>query len=112
MITSIYAAGYGRGYAGKRLRMLGGMWNLFLLSMVLVLIAGDAFSFLLFWEIMAVASFLLVNHEAELRSTWNAAYQYLVMTHIGTAAIMIAFLLTGAYSVSFAFEIWHAMICR
>lgn len=103
VITSIYAAGYGRGYAGKRLRMLGGMWNLFLLSMVLVLIAGDAFSFLLFWEIMAVASFLLVNHEAELRSTWNAAYQYLVMTHIGTAAIMIAFLLTGAYSVSFAF---------
>lgn len=103
VITSIYAMGYARGYEGKRLRMLGGMWNLFLLSMVLVLAAQDAFSFLLFWEIMAVASFLLVNHESEQRSVWNAAYQYLVMTHIGTAAIMIAFLLMGAYSDSFAF---------
>lgn len=103
IITSIYALGYALSYLGKRLRMLGSLWNLFLGSMVFVVLAGDAFSFLLFWEIMAVASFLLVNHEAEKRVTWNAAYQYLVMTHIGTAAIMIAFLLTGTYSKSFAF---------
>lgn len=103
VITSLYAVGYGKAYLGKRLRLLGGIWNLFLLSMVMVVVAGDAFSFLLFWEIMAVASFLLVNHEAEKRSVWNAAYQYLVMTHIGTAAIMIAFLVTGIYSDSFSF---------
>lgn len=103
VITSLYAVGYGKAYLGKRLRLLGSIWNLFLLSMVMVVVAGDAFSFLLFWEIMAVASFLLVNHEAEKRSVWNAAYQYLVMTHIGTAAIMIAFLVTGIYSGSFSF---------
>ena len=67
------------------------------------LLAGDALSFLLFWEIMAVASFLLVNHEAEKRTTWNAAYQYLVMTSIGTAAIMIAFFLTTTHSEGFSF---------
>ncbi len=103
VITSIYAMGYAKGYLGKRLRVLGGLWNLFLASMVLVILAADAFSFLLFWEIMAVASFMLVNHESEKKVTWNAAYQYLVMTHIGTAAIMIAFLLTGIYSSSFSF---------
>ena len=103
VITSLYALGYARAYEGSRLRMLGGMWSLFLVSMVLVLLAGDAFSFLLFWEIMAVASFMLVNHESEKRSTWNAAYQYLVMTSVGTAAIMIAFLLTGVASASFSF---------
>ncbi len=103
VITSIYGAGYALSYLGKRLRMLGALWNLFLGSMVFVILAGDAFSFLFFWEVMAVASFLLVNHEAEKRVTWNAAYQYLVMTHIGTAAIMIAFLLTGTHSSSFAF---------
>lgn len=102
-ITSIYALGYAKSYLGSRLRLLGGLWNLFLASMVYVLLAADAFSFLLFWEIMAVASFLLVNHEAEKRTAWNAAYQYLVMTHIGTAAIMIAFLLTGTHSASFSF---------
>ena len=103
VITSIYALGYAQGYEGSRLRLLGGMWNLFLVSMVLVLLAGDAFSFLLFWEIMAVASFMLVNHESEKRSTWTAAYQYLVMTSVGTAAIMIAFLLTGSASADFSF---------
>lgn len=102
-IASIYALGYAKSYEGSRLRLLGGMWSLFILSMVLVLLAGDGFSFLLFWEIMAVSSFMLVNHECEKRSTWSAAYQYLVMTSLGTAAIMIAFLLLGAGSTSFAF---------
>ncbi|CAK7014906.1 proton-conducting transporter membrane subunit [Phascolarctobacterium sp.] len=95
-LTSIYAWGYAKGYLGKRLRLLGSLWNGFLLTMVLVLIAADVFSFLLAWELMAVVSFLLVNHEAEKKATHNAAYQYLVMTHIGTAAIMIAFLLVGS----------------
>ena len=103
VITSLYALGYAQSYEGSRLRLLGGMWSLFIASMVLVLLAGDGFSFLLFWEIMAVASFMLVNHESEKRSTWTAAYQYLVMTSIGTAAIMIAFLLTGTASASFSF---------
>lgn len=103
VIASLYALGYAQGYEGNRLRVLGGMWNLFLLSMVLVLLAGDGFSFLLFWEIMAVASFMLVNHESEQRSTRDAAYQYLVMTSVGTAFIMIAFLLTGSTSNSFSF---------
>ena len=75
VITSIYALGYAKSYEGSRLRLLGGMWNLFIMSMVLVLLAGDALSFLLFWEIMAVASFMLVNHESEKRETWTAAYQ-------------------------------------
>lgn len=103
VITSIYALDYAKAYFGHRLRFLGSMWNMFLLSMVLVLLAGDALSFLLFWEIMAVASFMLVNHEAEIKTTWNAAYQYFVMTSIGTAAIMIAFLLTSTASASFSF---------
>lgn len=103
VITSLYALGYAKSYEGSRLRLLGGMWNLFIMSMVLVLLAGDGFSFLLFWEIMAVASFMLVNHESEKRATWNAAYQYLVMTSVGTAAIMIAFLFVGSASTSFSF---------
>jgi len=102
-ITSLYALGYARSYEGNRLRQLGSNWNIFIGSMVLVLLAGDGFSFLLFWEIMAVASFLLVNHESHIKATWTAAYQYLVMTSLGTTALMIAFLLVGAYSKSYSF---------
>ena len=50
---SIYALDYARGYLENRIRALTGMWNLFLFSIVAVLISGDAFTFIVSWEIMA-----------------------------------------------------------
>ena len=100
---SIYALDYARGYLENRIRALTGMWNLFLFSIVAVLISGDAFTFIVSWEIMALVSFLLVNHEAGKKETVSAAYQYMVMTHLGTAAILVAFYLLGSHSASFAF---------
>ncbi len=52
---------------------------------------------------MALVSFLLVNHESEKKKTVSAAYQYMVMTHIGTAAIMVAFYLVASSAESFSF---------
>jgi hydrogenase-4 component B len=101
--VSIYALGYAAHYQGHRLRLLTGLWNLFILSMVLVLIAGDGFTFLVAWEVMALASFLLVYHENEKKATVQAAYQYMVMTHLGTAAIMASFYLLGSASESLSF---------
>ncbi len=100
---SIYALDYAKGYLGKRIRALTGLWNLFLLSITAVLLAGDAFTFIVAWEIMALVSFLLVNHEAGNKDTVAAAYQYMVMTHLGTAAILIAFYLLVSHSASFSF---------
>ena len=100
---SIYALDYAKGYKGSRIRSLTGLWNLFLLSIVAVLVSGDAFTFIVSWEIMALVSFLLVNHEAEKKETVAAAYQYMVMTHLGTAAILVAFYLLGSHSAGFGF---------
>lgn len=102
--VSIYGIGYGRGYLGSRIRQLAGLWNLFIGSMVMVVLAGDAFTFILAWEVMALVSFLLVNHESEKKQVVHAAYQYMVMTHIGTAAILIAFYILGGGADSFAFR--------
>lgn len=101
--VSIYGIGYGKGYLGQRIRLLSGLWNLFILSMVLVIVAGDAFTFILSWEVMALVSFLLVNHESEKKEVVYAAYQYMVMTHLGTAAILVAFYLLGSASEDFSF---------
>lgn len=102
-IISIYAIDYGKGYLGNRIRALSGLWNLFIMSIVMVLISGDAFTFIVSWEIMALVSFLLVDHEAGKKETVSAAYQYMVMTHIGTAAILVAFYLLGSSAGSFSF---------
>ena len=96
IITGVYGIGYGRGYKGNRLRMLSSLVAAFVFSMVLVALAQDALGFLVAWEIMAVVSFLLVNHEAEKKGVWQTAYQYLLMTHLGTAAITIAFFVIGS----------------
>lgn len=102
-IISLYGIDYGRAYRGNGLRALSGLWNLFLVSMVLVLMAGDAFTFILAWEVMALVSFLLVNHESKKKETVHAAYQYMVMTHLGTAAILTAFYLVGSHSDTLLF---------
>lgn len=102
-IISLYGIDYAKGYRGNGLRALTGEWNLFLLSMVMVLLAGDAFTFILAWEVMALVSFLLVNHESSKKETVSAAYQYMIMTHLGTAAILVAFYILGSGVGSFSF---------
>ena len=108
--VSLYGMGYGRGYLGARIRQLTGLWNLFLGSMVLVVLAGDAFTFILAWEVMALVSFLLVNHESEKKQVVSAAYQYMVMTHLGTAAILMAFWAAGQRALPL--PIWRIASCR
>jgi len=59
--------------------------------MTLVLLADDAYFFMVAWETMALSSYFLVtcNHRsAEVRS---AGYLYLLMAHIGAIAILLCF---------------------
>ncbi|QDR82522.1 hydrogenase 4 subunit B [Sporomusa termitida] len=102
--TSIYAIGYSREYYGRRFAVLAALFNAFLLSMVLVLTMSQVVVFVIVWELMTVVSFFLVNHEYEKTANTNAAYLYILMTHVGTAFIAIAFLLlaTGSDSLDFA----------
>ncbi|KYZ75355.1 formate hydrogenlyase [Anaerosporomusa subterranea] len=102
--VSIYAGAYTRGYYAKEYSLLAGLFNLFLLSMTLVFSVAHVAGFLIAWEMMAIISFLLVNHEHEKPEIRRAAFVYVVMTHIGTAFLIIAFLLMGraAESLDFA----------
>ena len=62
------------------------------MSMILVPAANDAFSFLVFWEAMSLASFFLVIYEHENRDSVRSGLTYIIMTHFGTAFIMASFL--------------------
>jgi hydrogenase-4 component B len=73
------------------------LYPLFLAAMSLVLLADDAYAFLVSWELMSLASWLLVlaNHRQD--GAREAAFLYLVMASIGTAAMLLAFgVLAGA----------------
>ncbi len=91
--ASVYALAYSREYYGRRLGSMAALYAAFLLSMLVVVTVSHVVAFLVAWELMTVASFLLVAHEREKASASRAAFIYFVMTHIGTAFIMAAFLL-------------------
>jgi hydrogenase-4 component B len=108
-LVAIPAAIYGVGYTGadedghSSLRFLGIMFNLFLLSMALVTMAGNVLTFLLMWEGMSLTSYFLVITENSEESTLRAGIWYAAMTHAGLALLLAAFvLLMNGGSGSFA----------
>ncbi|MBP2651008.1 MAG: hyfB 2 [Firmicutes bacterium] len=101
--ASIYAVAYGREYFKRRFIVMAELYLAFLLSMLLVVSVSHVFAFLVVWEVMSVASFMLVGQEYDNPVSTKAAYLYLVMTHIGTAFIMTAFLLLAKTSGSMEF---------
>jgi hydrogenase-4 component B len=66
--------------------------NVFLGCMALVCCAGDALTFLLCWEGMTLASYVLVVSDDEDGENAGAGLLYMVMTHGGTALLLVAFL--------------------
>ena len=91
-----------------RSRVEGAAYPLFLLTILLVLGASNAFSFLLAWESMALLSALLVVGLRPTRTVIAAGNLYLAMTHVATAAILVGFAMLAAASGGLDFVAWHA----
>jgi hydrogenase-4 component B len=97
--VAVAATVYGLGYArhGLSTRTAAATLPLFVTSMLLVPAAGSVATFLWAWELMALSSLLVVLVEHRRREAARSAAQwYAVMTHIGVAAILFAFLLLSA----------------
>ncbi len=93
--AAIYGVGYTESYedGSSSLHLIGVMFNLFLLSMGLVTMAGNVLTFLLMWEAMSLTSYFLVITESGEESTLRAGIWYAAMTHVGLALLMLAFML-------------------
>lgn len=92
--ASLYGLGYGEHEPAPQ-RVLP-FFPAFLAAMSLVVLAADAFSFLLSWELMSLASWALVMAHHQEPENRHAAYVYLLMASFGTLALVLAFgLLAG-----------------
>ena len=92
--ASLYGIGYGRHEPAPH-RVLP-FFPAFLAGMNLVVLADDAFSYLLCWEFMSLASWALVMAHHREAGNAKAGYVYLVMASFGTLALLLAFgLLAG-----------------
>jgi formate hydrogenlyase subunit 3/multisubunit Na+/H+ antiporter MnhD subunit len=94
LIACIFGMGYGLGEPEPR-RVLPFV-PAFLAAMHLVLLADDAFTFLVAWEFMSLSSWALVLARPEDPESGRAALVYVVMAAFGTACLLLAFgLLAG-----------------
>ncbi|WP_026607267.1 hydrogenase 4 subunit B [Methylocapsa acidiphila] len=75
----------------------------FLAGMNLVVLAGDAFSFLFAWEFMSLSSWALVMAHHREEGVARAGYVYIVMASFGTLALLLAFGLLAGPQGDYAF---------
>ncbi len=105
LAASVYALGYvTKCYGRVSIGALGSLFNGFLLSMTLVVIADNGFFFLIVWELMSLVSYFLVVTEHEKAEVRYAGFFYLIMTHVGTAFIILTFLIFLQEAGSFSFS--------
>jgi hydrogenase-4 component B len=99
--ASLFAIGYGAHEKAPG-RVLP-FYPVFLGAMNLVVLADDAFSFLVAWEFMSLSSWALVmahHHDPDNRS---AGYIYIVMASFGTLTLLLAFGLLAGGAGGYAF---------
>ncbi|HEX5457655.1 MAG TPA: proton-conducting transporter membrane subunit, partial [Candidatus Nitrosotalea sp.] len=103
--VSLYSIGYSREYENKkRISAFGFLFNIFILSMILVVSSNNSFFFLIFWELMSLTSFFLVIYDHDKEENLKSGITYLVMTHLGTALVFVSFLLGYIQTGSFSFD--------
>ena len=100
--ASLYGIGYGRHEVEPQ-RVLP-FFPAFLAGMNLVILADDAFTFLLSWEFMSLASWALVLSHHRVVDNVRAGYVYILMASFGTFALLLAFGLLAGPDGHYAFE--------
>jgi formate hydrogenlyase subunit 3/multisubunit Na+/H+ antiporter MnhD subunit len=100
-IISVYGLEYGP-HDEEPARVLP-FYPAFIAGMNLVLLADDAFVFLISWEFMSLSSWLLVLANHRQQGASSGAFLYLIMASIGTGALLLAFGVFSGAAGSYAF---------
>lgn len=111
LFCSTYGVGYAKHFYEKHsVGVLGFFYNLLMFSLLLIVTASNALFFLIVWEIMSITSYFLVVYDRYDAKNIKAGTLYLTMTYVGTAFIILSFLLVYKYTNSFDFSVIQANI--
>ncbi|MGH8802004.1 MAG: hydrogenase 4 subunit B, partial [Casimicrobiaceae bacterium] len=89
--VSVFSAGYFREGAGTAPGLICFEYHAFAAAMAFVLVADDAYLFMVAWETMAVASYFLVITDHRIPEVRQAGFLYLLIAHLGAIAILLCF---------------------
>jgi hydrogenase-4 component B len=102
--VSLFASGYFRKGEGTAPGVMGLQYHLFLASMGFVLLADDAYAFMVAWETMALTSYFLVTAQHGIPEIRSAGFLYLLMAHVGAIAILLSFGILQGGTWLFSFD--------
>ena len=89
--VSIFSSGYLRAGETSPPGLQCAYHHVFIASMALVLVTNDAYSFMVFWEIMALSSYFLVVSDHGNPDIRRTGILYLVIAHLSALAILLSF---------------------
>ncbi len=89
--VSAFAAGYFRKGEGTPPGLICLEYHVFLASIAMVVVADDAYVFMVVWETMAFSSFFLVMANHRIPEIRRAGYLYMLVAHIGALGILLCF---------------------
>ncbi|MDR3513594.1 MAG: hydrogenase 4 subunit B [Caulobacteraceae bacterium] len=101
-VASLYAIGYG-AHEREPQRILP-FYPVFLAAMNLVVLADDAFGFLVAWEVMSISSWALVLAHHKDPANRRAAHLYLVMASFGALCLLLGFGLLAGPGGGYGFD--------
>ena len=103
--VSLFGPGYVKDYDEQEdsFTVLGLFTGIFIAGMFMVLLADDAFFFMIAWELMSVASYFLVSFQHQEAANRRAAFLYLIMAEVGAIAIILGFGVIAGFSADYSF---------
>ncbi|WP_295393370.1 hydrogenase 4 subunit B [uncultured Thiodictyon sp.] len=103
--VGLYGPAYIRSFehGPDSLTALGGFSGLFVTGMLMVVLADDAFLFMVAWELMSLSSYFLVAYHHEHGANRRAAFLYLLMAHVGGLMILLGYGVLAAFGTGFSF---------
>ncbi len=101
--VSTFAAGYFRQGEGTPPGLICLEYHVFLASIALVVLADDAYVFMVVWETMAFSSFFLVMANHRIPEIRRAGYLYMLVAHVGALGILLCFGLLQANTGDYTF---------
>lgn len=105
---SIYSAGYFREGEGAAPGLMCLQYHVFLASMAMVVLANDAYVFMVAWETMALSSYFLVTTQHRVPDIRKAGFLYLLLAHVGAIGILLCFGVLQGGSWQFTFDAMRA----
>jgi hydrogenase-4 component B len=102
--SALYSIGYLEHYRHEALRRYFFPFPFFMAGMLAVVTTADWFWFLVFWEVMTLASYFLVIFENDNRENLSAGFIYFFMTHLTSAGLMVAVMFLSHHTGSFSFS--------